>query len=146
VIDLYEEIFQQEKEYVESNSKYNVRVVKNNTNTSSYFPIVVCQCSNMMDTDFCTIDKIEQHGELYISNDVFTQDKTVDNKKVASQLINDEITKLVVEFFNKINMKMTMCNLTPNLDKSIIRRTIRHQGLVSHDRKKITRRWKEYDK
>ena len=140
MIDLYNEIFQQEKEYVESNSQYGVRVVKSNTNTSSYFPIVVCQLSNMMDTDFCTIDKIEEHGELYISNDVFTQDKTVDNQKVASQLINDEITKLVVEFYNKINMKMTMCNFTPNLDKSIIRRTIRHQGLVSRERKKITRR------
>ena len=47
MIDKYEEIFQLEKEYVESNSQYNVRVVKNNTNTSSYFPIVVCQLSNI---------------------------------------------------------------------------------------------------
>lgn len=140
MIDLYNEIFQLEKEYVESNSQYGVRVVKSNTNTSSYFPIVVCRPSNMTDTDFTTIDKIESHGELYISNNVYTQDKTIDNNKIASELINDEITKLIVEFYNKINMRMTMCEFTPNLDKSVLRRTIRHQGLVSLSRKTITRR------
>lgn len=140
MIDKYEEIFRLEKEYVESNSQYNVRVVKNNTNTSSYFPIVVCQLSNITDTDFCSIDKIENHQELYIRNDVYTKDKTMENNKIASQLINDEITKLIVEFFNKINMRMTMCNLTPNLDKSIMRRTIQHQGLVSLSKNNITRR------
>lgn len=140
MIDKYEEIFQLEKEYVESNSQYNVRVVKNNTNTSSYFPIVVCQLSNITDTDFCSIDKIENHQELYIRNDVYTKDKTVESDKIASQLINDELTKLIVEFFSKLNMRMTMCNPTPNLDKSIIRRTIQHQGLVSLSNKNITRR------
>lgn len=140
MIDKYEQIFQLEKEYVESNSQYNVRVVKNNTNTSSYFPIVVCQLSNITDTDFCSIDKIENHQELYIRNDVYTKDKTMGNERVASQLINDEITKLIIEFFNTINMRMTMCNLTPNLDKSIIRRTIQHQGLISLSNKNITRR------
>ena len=140
MIDKYEEIFQLEKEYVESNSQYNVRVVKNNTNTSSYFPIVVCQLSNITDTDFCSIDKVENHQELYIRNDVYTKDKTMGNDKIASQIINDELTKLVVDFFSKLNMRMTMCNLTPNLDKDILRRTIQHQGLVSLSNKNITRR------
>ena len=140
MIEKYENIFQLLKQYVESNSQYNVRVVKNNTNTSSYFPIVVCQLSNITDTDFCSIDKIENHQGLYIRNDVYTKDKTIDNNKVAAQLINDEITKLIIEFFNKLNMRMTMCNLTPNLDASIIRRTIQHQGLVSLSNGNITRR------
>ena len=140
MIDKYEEIFQLEKEYVESNSQYNVRVVKNNTNTSSYFPIVVCQLSNITDTDFCSIDKIENHQELYIRNDVYTKDKTVESDKIASQLINDELTKLIINFFSKLNMRMTMCNPTPNLDKDIMRRTIQHQGLVSLSNKNITRR------
>ena len=140
MIDKYEEIFQLEKEYVESNSQYNVRVVKSNTNTSSYFPIVVCQLSNITDTDFCSIDKIENHQELYIRNDVYTKDKTVGSDKIASQLINDELTKLIINFFSKLNMRMTMCNSTPNLDKDIMRRTIQHQGLVSLSNKNITRR------
>ena len=140
MIEKYELIFKELKEFVESNSQYNVRVVKNNTNTSSYFPIVVCQLSDIADTEFCTIDKVENHREMYLTNDVYTKDKTVGNTKVASQLINDEITKLIIQYFEKINMRMTMCSITPNLDKDILRRTIHHQGLASLTRNNIIRR------
>lgn len=140
MIDKYDEIYKLEKEFIESNSKYNVRVVKNNTNTSSYFPIVVCQLSNVVDTDFCSIDKIENHKEMYLTNNVYTKDKTVNGEKISSQLINDEITKLIIQFFEKINMRMTLCRLTPNLDTNITRRTLQHQGLVSTTREKIIRR------
>ena len=140
MIDKYEEIFQKLKEYLVANSQYDVRVVKNNSNTSSYFPIVVCQLSNFSDTEFCSIDKIENHKEMYITNDVYTQDKTIGNERVASLLINEEITKLIVNFFDKLNMRMTLCNITPNLDKNILRRTIQHQGLISVSRNKIVRR------
>lgn len=140
MIDKYDLIFKGLKEFVESNSQYNARVVKNNTNTSSYFPIVVCQLSNITDTEFCTIDKIENHQEIYITNDVYTKDKTINNEKIASQVINDEITKLIIKYFEEINMRMTACNLTPNLDTSILRRTIHHQGLASLTRNKMVRR------
>lgn len=140
MIEKYELIFKGLKEYVESNSQYNVRVVKNNTNTSSYFPIVVCQLSNITDTEFCTIDKIEEHQEIYLTNDVYTKDKTINNEKIASQVINDEITNLIIKYLKSINMRLTMCNLTPNLDTSILRRTIRHQALASLTRNNIIRR------
>ena len=140
MIDKYELIFQELKDYVESNSQYNVRVVKNNTNTSSYFPIVVCQLSNITDTEFCTIDKIEEHQEMYLTNDVYTKDKTIGNTKVASQEINNEITNLIIKYFKNINMRLTLCQITPNLDNGILRRTIHHQGLVSLARNNIVRR------
>lgn len=140
MIDKYELIFKDLKEYVESNSQYNVRVVKNNTNTSSYFPIVVCQLSNITDTEFCTIDKIDNHREMYLTNDVYTKDKTINNEKIASQVINDEITKLIIKYFENINMRMTMCQMTPNLDTGILRRTIHHQGLTSLTRNIMVRR------
>lgn len=140
MIDKYELIFQDLKKYVESNSQYNVRVVKNNTNTSPYFPIVVCQLSNITDTEFCTIDKIENHREMYLTNDVYTKDKTINNEKIASQVINDEITKLIIKYFENINMRLTLCQMTPNLDNNILRRTIHHQGLTSLTRNIMVRR------
>lgn len=140
MIDKYELIFQDLKKYVESNSQYNARVVKNNTNTSSYFPIVVCQLSNITDTEFCTIDKVENHREMYLTNDVYTKDKTINNEKIASQVINDEITKLIIKYFENINMRLTLCQMTPNLDNSILRRTIHHQGLTSLTRNIMVRR------
>jgi hypothetical protein len=140
MIEKYEAIFDEFKKFIETNSEYNPRVVKYNTNTSTYFPIVCCYLSNFMDTDYCTIDKVENHQEMYLTTEVYTKDKVVNNEQIASQVINDELVKLTFEFFNKLNLKMTLCRITPNLDTSILRRTIQHQGLVSLTRNNIIRR------
>ena len=140
MINKYNEIFQEYKEFIVERSKYSPRVVKDYTSTSTYFPIISCQLSNLMDTDFCTIDMIENHEEMYLTIDIYTQNKTIDNNKIASQLINDELTELTIQFFNSIKMKKTLCRLTPNADTSITRRTIQYQGLISYARGNITRR------
>ena len=140
MINKYNEIFQEYKEFIVERSKYSPRVVKDYTSTSTYFPIISCQLSNLMDTDFCTIDMIENHEEMYLTIDIYTQNKTIDNNKIASQLINDELTELTIQFFNSIKMKKTLCRLTPNADTSITRRTIQYQGLISYARGNIPRR------
>ena len=144
MIDKYNEIFKEYKEFIVANSKYQPRVVKNYTSTSAYFPIISCQLSNFVDTDYCTIDMIERHEEMYLTIDIYTKDKTLGNMsaniQVASQEINDELTELTIEFFNSIRMKRTICRLTPNLDKDITRRTIQYQGLISTTRGNIIRR------
>lgn len=141
MIDTYDKIFKDFKDYIESNSKYSPRVVKYNTNTSTYFPIVVCTLSNTISTDYCTNDKIEYYDEHYYTIEVYTKDKVNGtNITVSSQIINEELTKLSIEFFEKINMKRTLCQITPNLDTSILRRTIRYQGLIGNVRENIIRR------
>lgn len=99
MIDKYEEIFDRYKKFIEENSKYNTRVVKHNTNTSTYFPIVCCVLSNNIDTDYATNDKIEYYEGFYFTIDIFTKDKTINNSKVASQIISDELTKINYIFF-----------------------------------------------
>ena len=140
MIDKYNEIFQNYKDFIVERSKYSPRVVKDYTSTSTYFPIISCQLSNLMDTDFCTIDMIERHEEMYLTIDIYTKDKTIDGEKIASQLINDELTDLTIQFFSSIKMKKTLCRLTPNADTSITRRTIQYQGLISSARGNIIRR------
>lgn len=140
MIDKYNEIYQKYKEFIVANSSYDPRVVKNYTNTSAYFPIISCQLSNITNTDYCTIDMIEQYEEMYLTIDIYTQDKTVGANKIASQLINDELTELTMKFFNSLKMRRTLCRLTPNSDTSITRRTIQCQGLVSLSRGNIIRR------
>ena len=49
--DKYDLIFDAYKEYIENNSQYGARVVKNNTNTSTYFPLVTFTLSNNVDLD-----------------------------------------------------------------------------------------------
>jgi hypothetical protein len=140
MIDKYEEIFDRYKKFIEENSKYNTRVVKHNTNTSTYFPIVCCVLSNNIDTDHATNDKIEYYEGFYFTIDIFTKDKTIDGQKVASQVISDELTKLTIHFFGELNMKRTLNRPTPNLDTSILRRTLQYQCLIGNVRGNIIRR------
>lgn len=140
MIDKYEEIFDRYKKFIEENSKYNTRVVKHNTNTSTYFPIVCCVLSNNIDTDYATNDKIEYYEGFYFTIDIFTKDKTIDGQKVASQVISDELTKLTIHFFGELNMKRTLNRPTPNLDTSILRRTLQYQCLIGNVRGNIIRR------
>lgn len=148
MIDKYEEIFDRYKKFIEENSQYNARVVKHNTNTSSYFPLITCVLSNNIDTDYCTNDKIEYYEGFYFTINIYSQDKTIKyieeekelSKKVASQVITNELIKLTNIFFGEMNMKRTLCKPTPNLDKSILRTTIQFQCLIGNVRGNIIRR------
>ena len=144
MIEVYDEIFNAFKNYVEENSEYNPRIVKYNTNTSTYFPIITCILSDNKDTNYCTIDKIEYYEEFYFTIDIYTKDKKNGNNVViASQIINDELSRLTMEFFGgKLNMKKTQNKPTPNLDTSILRKTIQYQCLIGNVRENIIRRWK----
>jgi hypothetical protein len=81
--DKYEQIFSEYKKFIEENSQYSARVVKYNTNTSSYFPIVTCILSDNKDTDECSIDYIERYESYYFTIDIYTKDKIIDGSKVA---------------------------------------------------------------
>ena len=142
MVDKYEEIFDNYKKFIEDNSQYNARVVKYNTNTSTYFPLITCVLSNNVDTDYCSIDKIECYEEYYFTIDIYTKNKTTGtNVTVASQIINDELSKLTMQFFGeKLNMKKTLNRPTPNLDGSILRKTIQYQCLIGNARGNIIRR------
>lgn len=141
MIEKYNEIFVAYKKFMEDNSKYNPRIVKYNTNTSTYFPVVTFVLSNSINTNNCTLDKIENYDQHYYTINIFTKDKiNEENETVASQIVNEELTSLTIQFFEKINMKRTLCNITPNLDYSILRRTLQFQCLVGSVRGNIIRR------
>lgn len=146
IFDTYNDIVKDYKNYMETNSQYyeansaRPLVIKGYSNTSAYFPIIAIQLSNVMNTNNCTIDKIENFNEAYLTIDIYTKNKNSNNQTIASELINDELTNLTMRFFESINMKMTMCRLTPNMDTSILRRTIQVQGLVGTARRNIIRR------
>jgi len=141
MIDKYEEIYARFKQYIESNSQYNARVVKYNTNTSTHFPIVSCVLDDNKDTDNCTNDKIEFYEAHYYIINIYTKDQNQSEEKIASQVINNELTKLTIQFFDKLNMKRTLCKYTPNIDTSILRRTLNYQCLIGNVRGNIIRRW-----
>lgn len=140
--NVYDKIFKEFKEFVETNSKYGARVVKYNTNTSSYFPLITCVLSNNTDTDYCTNDRREKYEAFYFTIDIYTKNKTKGaNVVTASEIINEELSNLTLQFFGgKLNMKKTLNRPTPNLDTSILRKTIQYQCLIGNIRGNIIRR------
>lgn len=142
MLEKYEEVFSAYKKFIENNSQYNTKVVKYNTNSSPDFPLITCVLSNSADTDYCTIDKIECYESFYLTIDIYTKNITSGaNIKVASQVINEELCKLTMQFFGeKLNMKRTLCRPTPNLDTGILRQTIKYQCLIGTARGNIIRR------
>lgn len=140
MIDKYEEIYARFKQYIESNSQYNAEVVKYNTNTSTQFPLVTFVLDDNKNTDNCTNDKIEFYDAHYYIINIYTKDKNRNGSTIASQVINDELTKLTIQFFDKLNLKRTLCKYTPNIDTNVLRRTLNYQCLIGNARGNIIRR------
>ena len=144
MVDKYEEIYARFKEFIESNSQYGAKVVKYNITPSTYFPVVSCAFSNITTTNDCTNYKIEYYENLYLTINIYTKDKKVTTGNqatmVASQVITNELIKLTMQFFEKLNMKRTLCRPIPNIDAGILRTVMQYQGEIGNARGNIIRR------
>ena len=141
--DKYDEIFEVYKNFIESKSQYGVRVVKYNTNTSTYFPLITFELSNRVDTDIKTYKNIDNYEKYYFTINQYTKNKKKGAVMIASQEIDKELEELTLEFLHKFNLKITVNKPTPNLDTSIFKRTIQAQGEIN-SRYNIIRRWLKY--
>lgn len=123
----YDLIFDAYKKYIESNSQYSARVVKYNTNTSTYFPLITFVQSDNKDLDKNSTKNIDYFESFYFTIDIYTKNQGSGAKLIASQVIDKELEVLTTEFFKKLNMKKTLNKPTPNIDSSIFRRTMQYQ-------------------
>lgn len=129
--DKYDEIFEVYKNFMESKSQYGVRVVKYNTNTSTYFPLITFELSNRVDIDNKTYKDIDNYEKYYFTITQYTKNKKNGAVMIASQEIDKELEKLSLEFLHKLNLKITVNKPTINLDTSIFKRTIQAQGEIN---------------
>ena len=131
MVDKYDEIFEVYKNFLKSKSQYDVEVVKYNTNTPTYFPLVSFELSNKIDTDTKTYKNIDNYEKYYFTINQYTKNKKKDGKMIASQVIDRELEMLTIEFLHKLNLKITVNKPTMNLDTSIFKRTIQAQGEIN---------------
>ncbi len=140
MIEKYNLLFKEFKEYIDNNSQYNVRVVKHNTNTSTHFPVISFVLTNFINTNECTIDKIEYYDNFYFTIDIYSKNKVISGKTISAQVISEDLLKLVLKFFDKKNMLITACRPTFNLDDSISRINVQCQCAIGNARGNIIRR------
>lgn len=130
----YDDIFKAYKEFILNNSKYAPRVVKINTNTSTYFPLITCMLMDNPD-NVITQKRIYTSSNYFFTIEIYAKDK----ENVASQIIIDELRALTIEFFsNKLNMRKTLDQPKPNIDINIFRQVLNYQCNIDN-RGNITR-------
>lgn len=125
--DKYDLIFDAYKKHIEDNSQYGARVVKYNTNTSTYFPLITFTLSNNVDLDNNSLYNVDYFEKFYFTIDIYTKNKGSGEELIASQVIDKELELLTTDFFRKLGFNKTLNKPTPNLDTSIFRRTMQYQ-------------------
>ena len=138
----YDEIFDEYKKYIVSKSKYDPYVSKYHTSRPAKFPYISLVLSDNKDTNFSTVDGFERYNQFYFTTNIYSKDIVKgQNIIVSSHEVIKELSFLTNQFFCEIlGTKKTLDKPTPNLDTSILRKTIQHQCLIGNVRGNIIRR------
>jgi hypothetical protein len=119
-----EKIYPELKEYVEANSIYSPLVTKVYTEQSKVFPIVTVQLVSERQK-FGNLTWGEKRYPFRIEINIYSNDKTIDNKKVSKIAITDEISDIVETYFNdscKVSLfrEDDIANIDGNIRRNII--------------------------
>jgi len=134
-----DEIFLEYKKFIEENSIYSPKVVKNFTYKSTYFPILDFKHYDSSETNESTVDRIEYYDEEEFTIMIYAQDKG----NVSRNVIINELKELTNTFMSlKMNMRRTTCRNLPNLDTDVGRLLMKYKCRWNNVYGKIWRRWK----
>ena len=132
-----DEIFLEYKKFIEENSIYSPRVVKNFTYKSTYFPILDFKHYDSSETNESTVDRMEYYDEEEFTIMIYAQDKG----NVSRNVIINELKKLTNTFMSlKMNMRRTTCRDLPNLDADVGRLLMKYKCRWNNVYGKIWRR------
>ena len=125
-----EKLYPELKEYVEQNSIYSPLVTKVYTEQSKVFPIVTVQLVRERQK-FGNLTWGEKRYPFRIEINIYSNDKTIDNKKVSKIAITDEISDIVETYFNdSCKVSLFREDDIANIDGTIRRNIIIVEGIV----------------
>ena len=137
----FNKLFLEYKKFIEDNSAYSPRIVKDFTYKSTYFPIITFRMENSIDTYNRTLDSIEYYDDEYFTIMIYSQDVGSTSRNV----ILDELSKLTQIFMGTYkNMKRTTFRNLPNLDTDVGRKLIQYQCRWDNIYGNIWRRWNKW--
>lgn len=120
----FNDLFLEYKQFIEENSQYKPRVVKDFTYKSTYFPIVDFKFYDSAETKNRTLDQIEYYDNEDFTITFYAQDKG----DLSRNVILDELTKLTHIFMGlKKNMRRSTMKNLPNLDTDVGRKLMKYK-------------------
>ena len=120
----FNQLYLEFKQFIEENSQYQPRVVKDFTFKSTYFPIVDFKHDDSYETRNRTLDQLEYYDNEEFSITIYAQDKG----NLSRNVIIDELTKLTHVFMGlHKNMRRSYCRSIPNLDTDVGRKIIKYK-------------------
>lgn len=133
----FSKLFLEYKTYIESNSLYSPKVVKDFNYDNSYFPIIDFSYDNTINTNDATIDGIEYYDNEYFIITIYAKD----NNNISKNIITEELVELTQKFLGKYKgMTRTLCRPIPNMDTNVLRTLINYQCQVGNVYGNIVRR------
>lgn len=137
--DKYDVIFKAYKTFMQDKLDYDVTILKHYNSSKVDFPLVTLELTNNIDADSNSLLNIDYFEWYYFTINIYTKDMVVNEEQVASNVINNQICNLTMEFFRKINMKKVLNKFIPNIDNNILRKNLQYEGQFGN-REQIIRR------
>jgi len=136
-LEIYNKIFNILKQFLESESKYNPIVTKQELRQSDRFPLVVItEEDNAYLIGTTKFEETKSRVEYEIN--VYATDKNINNKMISRQEIARELIGLIDNVMGyNLRMIRRSCRPTPNLDKNIYRITLRYRGNINDNTGKL---------
>ena len=114
----FTDLFLEYKMYIEGNSQYGVKVVKDYNYNTSHFPIIDFNYQDSRESNDSTVDKIEYYDNEYLEVVLYVKDAG----DVSRNVITEELINLTHKFLGRYKgMKRTGCRKIPNMDTSVLR-------------------------
>ncbi len=131
--NIYDSIFQYAKQYIKQKSTYSPEVFKNVPTESDIFPLVIIpECKIILDEE--TLKYGERRYEIIFNIEIYTTDKSINNKKVSKNTIMQELEKLVYEVFEEhYKLLGKEPEIRPNADTNVAREEIRFTGKIKNN-------------
>lgn len=134
------ELFKNAKKYIIENSEYSPFVISNFISQAEVFPIVIIEETDDSLSEE-TLSLGEQKLDLTYEIEIYAMDKVVNGKKIARQVIIDELKNIINDVFEN-QYGFTRMTSTPrqNIDLDVSRFYMRFEGVYDTVNKKIFRR------
>ena len=118
-------IYPELKKYVEEKSIYNPTITKAMPQQSKVFPIVPVKLLPVTNK-YNNLSYGEETYTFGIEINVYSQDKTIDSKKISKRTICNEVTEQVVDYFKTnyhvtIKTELDAINADSNVHRNIVR-------------------------